>query len=129
MSFSRIIVVLLLALGACDPGTGASQDASPQDSELVEAGEELYRANCSVCHGVDLTGSSTGPSLLSDVYHPDRYSDVAFTRSVELGSSSINWDFGPMPRIEGLSQSDVEAIIAYVRENQRVRGFEPYPPS
>jgi hypothetical protein len=28
----------------------------------------------------------------------------------------------------GLADDDVTAIIAFVRENQRIGGFEPYPP-
>jgi hypothetical protein len=33
-----------------------------------------------------------------------------------------------MEPIEGLSDDDLTAIIAFVRENQRIEGFEPYPP-
>jgi hypothetical protein len=33
-----------------------------------------------------------------------------------------------MPPIPGLSQEDVAAITAFVREQQRLQGFEPYPP-
>lgn len=129
MRWSRIIAVLVLTLAACTPESGVAEDLGPQEADLVDAGEELYRANCAVCHGVDLTGSGTGPSLLSEVYEPDHHSDFAFAQAVEFGSPAHHWDFGAMPPIEGLSESDVEAIIAYVRENQRVRGFEPYPPS
>lgn len=128
MRWSRIIVALALASAACAPDTGVADDVEQQEPELVAAGEELYRSNCAVCHGVDLTGSGTRPSLLSEVYEPDHHSDFAFAQAVEFGSPAHHWNFGPMPPIEGLSESDVEAIIAYVRENQRVSGFEPYPP-
>jgi hypothetical protein len=33
-----------------------------------------------------------------------------------------------MPPVEGLSAEDVEAIVGFVRERQRIQGFEPYPP-
>jgi hypothetical protein len=33
-----------------------------------------------------------------------------------------------MPAVEGLDEADVAALVAYVRENQRIHGFEPYPP-
>jgi len=33
-----------------------------------------------------------------------------------------------MPPVEGLTEEDVEAIIAFVRQSQREEGFEPYPP-
>jgi hypothetical protein len=33
-----------------------------------------------------------------------------------------------MAPVEGLTLDDVTAIIAFVREQQRIEGFEPYPP-
>jgi hypothetical protein len=33
-----------------------------------------------------------------------------------------------MPPIDGLTPEDVEAIVAFVRETQRIEGFESYPP-
>jgi hypothetical protein len=33
-----------------------------------------------------------------------------------------------MAPVLGLSDDDLDAIVAYVRENQRIFGFEPYPP-
>ena len=132
MSSIRLLAVLVLMAAACatDDSTGGEATSNPdhRDSARVEAGQELYRANCAVCHGVDLTGTGTGPSLLSEVYEPSHHSDFAFVQAVNLGSPAHHWNFGPMPPIEGLSGSDVEAIVAYVRENQRARGFEPYPP-
>jgi mono/diheme cytochrome c family protein len=124
-----IAATVALTLVACDSGGGAATDIDPQDAALIETGQELYRASCAVCHGVDLTGSSTGPSLLSEVYEPGHHSDLAFAQAVNLGSPAHHWGFGPMPPIAGLTEGDIEAITAYVRENQRTRGFEPYPPS
>jgi mono/diheme cytochrome c family protein len=128
MSSIRIIAAITLTVGACASGNGSASDLSTQDAVLVEAGQELYRANCAVCHGVDLTGTGTGPSLLSEVYEPDHHSDFAFVQAVNQGSPAHHWNFGPMPPIEGLSESDLDALVAYVRENQRTRGFESYPP-
>ena len=48
--------------------------------------------------------------------------------AVLIGSTADHWDFGPMPPVEGLSENDVEAIIAFVRQRQREDGFELYPP-
>ena len=39
------------------------------------------------------------------------------------------WSLRSMQPVKGLNEEDVRAIIAYVRENQRISGFEPYPPN
>jgi hypothetical protein len=33
-----------------------------------------------------------------------------------------------MAPVPGLDEDDLAAVVAYVRENQRIHGFEPYPP-
>ena len=123
------LVVVLLVLSACGGGGGTIEaDIEPQDPELVAAGAELYAAACAECHGADLRGTDRGPSHLSEVYEPNHHGDGAFHVAVLAGSPEHHWDFGPMPPVEGLSEQDVDAIVAYVREQQRLEGFEPYPP-
>jgi hypothetical protein len=39
-----------------------------------------------------------------------------------------HWNFGDMEPVEGLSDADVAAIVTFVRETQRIEGFEPHPP-
>ncbi len=121
------LLVVALAVSACgSDGTGSTPPA--QDSELVTQGEELFRANCAQCHGFDLRGTNTGPSLLSEVYEPNHHGDGAFLVAVQSGSPQHHWNFGDMPPVPDLSAEDVEAIVAFVRERQQVEGFEPYPP-
>jgi hypothetical protein len=45
-----------------------------------------------------------------------------------MGGWVLHWPYGDMAPVPGLDDSDLEAIIAYLREIQRVFGFEPYPP-
>lgn len=125
-----VVALTVLVAAACggDQGTGGESEIPVQDPELVAAGADLYQANCSVCHGAELEGSATGPSLLSEVYVPSHHSDGSFQVAVAAGSPQHHWDFGPMPPVDGLSESDVAAITAFVREQQRVEGFQPYPP-
>lgn len=40
------------------------------------------------------------------------------------GARSHHWDFGDMPRIDGITSGQVEAIVAYVREEQRDAGIQ-----
>ncbi len=123
------LVVMLLVISACGgQSAGIEAEIDPQDPELVATGAELYAANCAECHGDDLRGTDRGPSHLSEVYEPGHHADGAFLVAVLAGTPQHHWDFGPMPPVEGLSEADVEAIVAFVREQQRLEGFEPYPP-
>jgi mono/diheme cytochrome c family protein len=124
-----LAITLGVLTAAC--GSGATLEGTgiePQDPELVADGEELYAVSCAECHGADLRGTDKGPSHLSEVYVPGHHGDGAFRVAVVAGSPQHHWDFGPMMPVEGLSEADVTAIIAFVRETQRTEGFEPYPP-
>jgi mono/diheme cytochrome c family protein len=116
----------LLLVGGCVVGSEVA--IGPQDPELVEAGAALYSANCAECHGSDLRGTEKGPSHLSIIYEPNHHADGAFLFAVQRGVRAHHWDFGDMPPIEGLKPEDIEAIIAFVREHQRVEGFDSNPP-
>mgnify|MGYP001812492822 CR=1 FL=1 len=128
-----IMVIALVAFGGNEAGTDAGGgDAGTgipvQDPGLVAAGEPLYQAGCAACHGVDLKGTVVGPSHLSIVYEPNHHGDAAFILAAKNGVRQHHWNFGDMAPVAGLSDDDLLAIVAYVRENQRINGFEPYPP-
>jgi mono/diheme cytochrome c family protein len=124
------LILLTVAVGACagsgpgDAGTGIPV----QDPDLVTAGEDLYIESCAECHGSDLRGTTQGPSHLSVVYEPSHHGDAAFFLAVRNGVRQHHWPYGDMAPVEGLADPEIEAIVAYVRENQRIHGFEPYPP-
>ena len=116
-----------IVLAACgSPGDGT--DVAAQDEQLVSRGEATFAASCAACHGTDLRGTGQGPSLLSEVYVPSHHADISFLLAVQRGVPAHHWRFGDMPPIEGLTEEDVAAIVAFVRETQRIEGFEPYPP-
>jgi mono/diheme cytochrome c family protein len=126
------LVVLAAVLGIVVAACGGSEDTPAgipvQNSDLVAAGDVLYQANCAACHGSDLRGTDKGPSHLSVVYVPGHHGDLAFVVAARAGVRAHHWDFGNMAPVEGLSDDDLTAIIAFVRETQRIEGFEPYPP-
>lgn len=124
-----LVVALVFLLSACGDSPGSGETGiEPQDPDLVAAGAELYAANCAECHGDDLRGTEKGPSHLSEVYVPSHHADGAFLLAVLRGSPQHHWNFGSMPPVEGLTDADVDAIVAFVRDTQRTEGFEPYPP-
>jgi cytochrome c len=109
------LLVLTVLVAACGgDGDGA---ADP------ERGEQLFAMNCAVCHGPAATGSMQGPPLVHEIYEPGHHPDELFLRAVMEGVAPHHWDFGPMPRIGGLSERDVEDITAYVRDLQREAGI------
>lgn len=124
---TALTAALALAVGACGGSAGSGDvDIPPQEPALVSAGAGLYQASCAGCHGENLEGTDDGPSMLSAVYEPNHHGDGAFLLAVQRGVLSHHWRFGDMPAIEGLTPDDVFAIVAFVREQQRTQGFEPY---
>lgn len=124
-----LVLVSAVMASACGAASdNAASGIAEQDTGLVVLGDGLYQANCAVCHGADLRGTDRGPSLLSVVYEPSHHADAAFYLAVRNGTPQHHWHFGDMAPIEGLTDPEIEAIIAFVRENQRIKGFDPYPP-
>ena len=92
-------------------------------SNTARAGEELFNANCSVCHGMNASGTSQGPTFIDRIYHPGHHPDFSFRNAVSNGVTQHHWVFGDMPPVDGVSPEDVDKIICYVREVQRANGI------
>lgn len=127
-NLAAIVVLIGIGVAACSAGDTSESTVTAQVSpDLVATGAELYAANCAECHGIDLRGTDRGPSHLSIVYEPNHHSDAVFLLAVRNGVRAHHWDFGPMLPVEGLSDEEVSAIVAYIRDVQAEQGFEPYP--
>ncbi|MCB1041206.1 MAG: cytochrome c [Acidimicrobiales bacterium] len=123
MAVLLAIVSASLVLAACS-GSGSDGGAGPSPDDQLAIGEATYQASCAACHGTDLRGTDRGPSHLSIVYEPGHHGDDAFRVAIANGAAQHHWNFGPMPPVPGLSDEEVEAVIAYVRDQQRQEGFE-----
>jgi mono/diheme cytochrome c family protein len=117
------LVVLGPLLAGCGGGGGGGEDLTYD--ELVAKGDELYhgRGTCAVCHGADLRGTDMGPPFLDEIYAPGHHADTAFFAAVENGVRPHHWQFGSMPPLPTVDEDDVEAIVAYVRQEQREAGI------
>jgi mono/diheme cytochrome c family protein len=134
-----LIVVVVFTFGGgdgatagapVDPHTGLSEfDIPIQDPDLVNAGRETFGVTCSACHGPDLRGTTTGPSLLSVIYNPIHHPDELFLAAALNGVAAHHWGYGDMPPVAGLTEAQLLEVVAYVRETQSIEGFEAYPPS
>ena len=104
---------------------GAERVSEPEValSNTARAGEELFNANCSVCHGMNASGTSQGPTFIDRIYHPGHHPDSSFRNAVSNGVTQHHWVFGNMPPVSGVSSDEVDKIICYVREIQRANGI------
>lgn len=131
---SVCVAVVGLIAGACGADAGdepASEPPSVLERENLAtldvpaelaAGETAFDANCAQCHGRAALGTDQGPPLVHRVYEPSHHGDAAFRLAVQRGVRPHHWRFGPMPPVPGLSDADVDDIIAYVRWLQRKAG-------
>lgn len=96
----------------------------PELTGTALAGEALFQANCAACHGDNAAGrEGVGPPLVHKIYEPGHHGDGAFYLAAQQGVRAHHWPFGNMPPIDGVSQNDVESIIAYVRKLQQANGI------
>jgi len=95
-------------------GCAIGANACPFGDEAPQAmtGEEIWLANCALCHGLDGGGSEQNPGAPSLVSGPSAGIAVA-----ELISTIERGSVGLMPRFEGkLSDEQIRIVAEYVVE-------------
>jgi len=117
------LVVALAAAPACSQGEPVQKSAGGPVPVELQAGEGKFKSNCSACHGVGGVGTSQGPPLVHKIYEPNHHGDAAFQRAAANGVKAHHWEFGNMPKIEGVTPEDVDQIIKYVRWLQKEAGI------
>ncbi|WP_455199552.1 c-type cytochrome [Kaarinaea lacus] len=86
-------------------------------------GKKKFQENCASCHGQRLEGSKVGPPLLHGFYKPSHHNDASFYRAALNGVRAHHWNFGNMPRIEGVTRKDMDQIIPFIRWYQQEKGL------
>ncbi|WP_235815691.1 c-type cytochrome [Cypionkella psychrotolerans] len=94
-------------------------------SDEAMLGKTYFDAVCASCHGESAAGQDgIAPPLVHKIYEPSHHGDAAFVVAVRQGSRQHHWSFGSMPPLEQpLSDTEIKAIIRYVRELQRENGI------
>lgn len=129
-----LALILLMAFGCGEEhtqqyDTTKSNDTVPVPvtrptlSEAALAGEVLFNANCSLCHGANAAGTHQGPPLIHKIYEPGHHSDFSFRNAVRRGVQQHHWQFGDMPPVTTVSTDEVAQITCYIREMQRANGI------
>ncbi|MEP6887126.1 MAG: c-type cytochrome [Nitrospirales bacterium] len=119
-----IVSVLCSALLAVSVfAAPVAQSAASKLPAEFQPGEGKFNALCARCHGPEASGTKQGPPLVHKIYEPNHHGDVAFQRAAANGVRAHHWQFGDMPKIEGVKPEDVEQIVKYVRWLQRQAGI------
>ncbi|PTQ76005.1 c-type cytochrome [Celeribacter persicus] len=93
-------------------------------SPNAQIGKRAFDSVCAACHGENAAGKEGfGPPLVHKIYEPSHHGDMSFLLAAQRGVQAHHWRFGDMPPQEDVTQGDVKAIIAYVRELQRANGI------
>ena len=111
--------VVLIACG--------QSDNAPTTVPLVADetdGATIYEARCASCHGGDLRGTDEGPTQLSIVYEPNHHSDDSYRSAIRTGAAEHQFNFGDMEPVADITDEQIESVIAYVRAQQELLGFE-----
>ncbi len=125
---NKNILISLVVIGALSLAVFLYNDTETSEpastlSRSAQAGHVIFKDNCTACHGVEARGTEQGPPLIHPFYHPGHHADYAIRRAVEKGVKAHHWQFGDMPPVEDLSETQVTQIIAFIRETQRANGI------
>lgn len=124
-----LAVALFFLYGLSDANSNESQNKEMETIEEssppspFKEGDDLFHARCAGCHGVEASGTLMGPTFLSKIYVPNHHSDASFHLAVRNGVRAHHFKFGNMPKIPGLSETEVNEIIRYVRWLQEKEGI------
>ena len=93
-------------------------------SPNANVGKAIFEAKCSVCHGQNAAGQNgIAPPLVYQIYEPGHHGEGAFVSAALNGVTAHHWNFGNMPKIEGVTAGDIKLVTAYIRELQRENGI------
>ncbi len=123
MRWKSALLISVFLLIACqqskDPAVSGLVSKAP--AELTK-GEALFRNYCARCHGEGARGTDHGPPFLSKIYEPNHHGDSAFQLAPLNGVRAHHWNFGDMPKVEGIKSEEIQEIIPYIRWIQKEAG-------
>ena len=128
-----VIGGLAVSLSKTGPGADAPSESArvavhvPQLTLTAQKGAAAFNDNCAACHGDNASGTDQGPPLMHNIYNPGHHADGAFFLAAKNGVRAHHWPYGNMPPQPQVSNGEIAAIIAYVRELQAANGIVAKP--
>jgi ubiquinol-cytochrome c reductase cytochrome c subunit len=102
------LVVVALVYGSLTSRGGATEaSAAVGTQQDIEAGKDLFQANCSSCHGLEAQGTSQGPSLIGS------------------GAAAVYFQMstGRMPAKEVGSENDRKPVVFSEQQIEDIAGY------
>jgi mono/diheme cytochrome c family protein len=130
-----LLAVAAVAIGAivwrcyphpAEPGTGTPivEVKVPELDAVALAGKQEFDKNCANCHGANAAGQEgVAPPLVHNIYEPGHHVDQSFYLAAKQGVRAHHWPFGNMPPVEGITDTEINQIVSYVRALQRANGI------
>ncbi len=119
-----VTFILIGILSGCKSEGERPERLSTSETPLEYAtGEEFFNKYCAQCHGEKGLGTDKGPPFVHKIYNPNHHADLSFQFAAQRGVRSHHWRFGDMPKVEGVTEKEVNEIIGYVRWLQRQAGI------
>jgi mono/diheme cytochrome c family protein len=94
----------------------------PSLNATQKLGQSNFNKSCASCHGDYGLGSANGPPLMHRIYEPNHHGDGAFFLAALNGVRAHHWKFGDMPPVDGITETEIAPIVAYVRALQQANG-------
>jgi len=111
---AALIGIGLLLTGGAYAGASAAMAATGEtqvkSAVTAEDGKKLFQANCATCHGLDLQGTATGPSLYG-------VGELAVEFQVSTGRMPLQAQAPQAPQKPvQFTEDQIRAMAAYVQE-------------
>jgi ubiquinol-cytochrome c reductase cytochrome c subunit len=102
-----LVVVTLVYGSLTSRGGGTEASAAVGAQQNIEAGKDLFQANCSSCHGLEAQGTSQGPSLIGS------------------GAAAVYFQMstGRMPAKEVGSENDRKPVVFSEQQIEDIAGY------
>ena len=108
----RIFAIILGAAVAVSVAGVGSRAAAKPAAAPDDAGADVFKTNCVVCHGADGAGSPTGKALQA----PDLHSDAVQKMTVAQMVTQVSDGKNNMPPFKNsLKPEQIQAVVTYVR--------------
>jgi cytochrome c oxidase cbb3-type subunit III len=113
-SWRLVAIVVTAALwlfsppAAAQPTTEATTNPLAGDPKAIDAGKNIYRGRCGVCHGIDAKGYRGSDLTTGDWVHGG--SDAQLFRTIARGVPGTE-----MPGNVNMSEEEIWMVIAYLR--------------
>lgn len=109
-SAALVLTGLLVTGGAyalISAAAPAQADVNLTNAQTIAEGKKLFEANCATCHGVNLQGTQTGPSL------------------VGVGAAAVDFqvDTGRMPLAQDSAQAEVKGRVFKKTETLQMAAY------